>query len=38
MIVLGYTEGSNGIKALGGVLLAGGIILLILKIYRRNQP
>jgi hypothetical protein len=38
MIVLGYTEGSNGIKVFGGLLLAGGIILLVLKIYRRNQP
>jgi uncharacterized membrane protein YidH (DUF202 family) len=37
LAALGYENGSNGLAMLGIVLVAIGIVLLVLKIFRRNQ-
>jgi uncharacterized membrane protein YjjP (DUF1212 family) len=37
LAALGYANESNGIIILGVLLLIGGMVLLVLKIYRRNQ-
>jgi uncharacterized membrane protein YjjP (DUF1212 family) len=38
LAVLGYTNDSNSLATLGVLLLVGGLVLLVLKIFRRNQP
>jgi hypothetical protein len=38
LAALGYANGSNVLTVTGVLLLVGGIILLVLKIHRRNQP
>ena len=37
LLAAGYNNGSTGLGVLGMLLLAGGVVLLALKIARRNQ-
>jgi hypothetical protein len=37
-IALGYINDSNALAMFGGLVLLGGLALLVLKIFRRNQP
>jgi drug/metabolite transporter (DMT)-like permease len=37
LVALAYSDGSTGLTVLGILLAAGGVVLMALKIYRRNQ-
>ena len=37
LAALAYSDGSTGLTVLGILLVAGGVVLMALKIYRRNQ-
>jgi hypothetical protein len=38
LTVLGYGNSSRGLLTFGVLVLIGGLVLLVLKIFRRNQP